>query len=140
MIGPYRLVEQLGQGGMGVVWRAKREDDLSMGAAVKLIKRAAATPGMRVRFKRERQMLADLRHPHIAQILDAGDTEDGLPYLIMEFIEGRNLDVWALQDKTGPAPNPEPVCQIDQGRRLRPPQRGHPPRHQTRQRHGLRRR
>ena len=81
---------------MGVVWLAHRDDALSMQAAVKLIDPRAISNDSRERFKREWQMLADLRHPHIAQILDAG-TQQGLPYLIMEYIDGRIIDDWVEQ-------------------------------------------
>ncbi|MDJ0837336.1 MAG: protein kinase [Acidobacteriota bacterium] len=99
-IGPYRLVEELGRGGMGVVYRGVRDDnELRMTVAVKLIHKSRSNPEMIARFRRERQILADLRHPNIAQLMDAGTTEDGLPYFVMEYVPGVNLTQWCQQIK-----------------------------------------
>ena len=93
-IGPYRVIAPLGQGGMGSVWLAERADGLfSRRVALKLVHRtleAAATE----RFARERQILAGLDHPHIARLLDAGFTEDGQPYLALEYVEGQPLTAY----------------------------------------------
>ena len=95
LVGPYRLERELGRGGMGVVYLGVRDDqELHMKACVKLIHRHLADREMLARFRRERQVLADLKHPHIAVLLDAGTTEDGRPYFIMEHIEGWNIDAW----------------------------------------------
>ena len=93
-IGPYRVISPLGQGGMGSVWLAERADGLfTRRVALKLVHRsleAAATE----RFARERQILAGLDHPHIARLLDAGFTEDGQPYLALEYVEGQPLTTY----------------------------------------------
>jgi eukaryotic-like serine/threonine-protein kinase len=93
-IGPYRVISPLGQGGMGSVWLAERADGLfARRIALKLVHRsleAAATE----RFARERQILAGLDHPHIARLLDAGFTEDGQPYLALEYVEGQPLTTY----------------------------------------------
>ncbi len=92
-IGPYRLEREVGRGGMGAVYLAVRADDeYRKLVAVKVIKRGMDTAEIVTRFRRERQTLANLEHPNIARLLDGGTTEDGLPYFVMEFVEGRPLD------------------------------------------------
>ncbi len=91
-VGPYRLVREIGAGGMGAVWLAERADgEYEQRVAIKLIRSALAGGAMRERFLNERQILAGLRHPNIAQLLDGGTTEDGAPYLVMEYVEGKTL-------------------------------------------------
>ena len=93
MIGPYRILRELGAGGMGVVHLAVRDDGtFRKNVAVKLLKRAHASQDLIQRFHQERQVLANLDHPNIARILDGGQTIDGLPYLVMEYVEGLALD------------------------------------------------
>ena len=92
-IGPYRLLEEIGRGGMGVVYRAEREDDFNKIVALKLVARPG--PGWVERLRRERQLLARLEHPHIARLLDGGSTDDGVLYLVMEHVEGEPLSVYA---------------------------------------------
>lgn len=89
-IGPFQLVELLGAGGMGTVYRAERRDGaFEQVVAIKLV--LSAHPGMRERFRREQEILAALRHPGIAQLIDGGETDDGIPFLLMEYIEGMPL-------------------------------------------------
>jgi serine/threonine protein kinase len=91
-IGAYRLVRPLGRGGMGAVYLAERADEeYRHQAAVKLIKRGMDTDLVLRRFRHERQILADLDHPHIARLLDGGTTTDGLPYFVMEYIDGQSI-------------------------------------------------
>ncbi len=91
-VGPYFLLEEVGRGGMGTVYRAIRADDeFQKQVAVKLVKRGMDTESILQRFRNERQILASLDHPYIAGLLDGGTTEDGLPYFVMEFIEGQSL-------------------------------------------------
>ena len=91
-IGVYRLDEEVGRGGMGVVYRAERADgEFDQTVAVKLIKRGMDTDLILKRFRRERQITAALNHPNIAYFLGGGSTEDGLPYFVMEFIVGKAL-------------------------------------------------
>jgi eukaryotic-like serine/threonine-protein kinase len=88
-IGPYRIVRQLGVGGMGAVYLAERDDaQYRKTVAVKLIKREMLTGDTLRRFHNERQILANLEHPNIARLVDGGTTDDGIPYLVMEYIEG----------------------------------------------------
>jgi Tol biopolymer transport system component/serine/threonine protein kinase len=88
-IGAYRLVREIGRGGMGAVYLAVRADNqFNQRAAIKLVKRGMDTDFILRRFRNERQILAALNHPHIARLLDGGTTDDGLPYFVMEYIEG----------------------------------------------------
>ncbi len=91
-IGPYRVLRRLGAGGMGTVYLAARENDFRKRVALKRIKRRALSEEVLFRFENERQILADLEHPNIARILDAGRTQDLLPYFAMEYVEGRSID------------------------------------------------
>lgn len=89
-IGPYRLESLLGSGGMGSVYRAQRADGrFEQTVAIKLV--LTAHPGLRDRFRNERGILAGLRHPAIAQLLDGGETGDGVPYLAMEYVDGLSI-------------------------------------------------
>ncbi|WP_445665695.1 tetratricopeptide repeat protein [Fodinibius sp. AD559] len=91
-IGSYKLIELIGHGGMGSVFLAERADKAyTQKVALKLMRRGMDTPSNIARFKRERQILANLNHPNIARLLDGGITNEGLPYLVMEFVEGKPL-------------------------------------------------
>ena len=94
-IGAWELHEEIGRGGMSVVYRARRLGaDFEQVGAVKLLGLAALGTGGRARFDRERAMLARLRHPQIAGLVDGGAAEDGTPYLVMQLIEGERIDRW----------------------------------------------
>jgi tetratricopeptide (TPR) repeat protein len=91
-IGPYKLLKDLGHGGMGVVYLAARADEqYQKRVAIKVIRAGTDSAEVIRHFRRERQILAGLDHPNIARLLDGGATEDGLPYLVMEYIEGQPL-------------------------------------------------
>ncbi len=93
--GPWRLVREVGRGGMGVVWEAVRDDQtFQQRVALKLLPMGLQTSAGITRFVDERQILASLSHPGIARLLDGGSTDDGSPYLVMEYIEGERLDDW----------------------------------------------
>jgi eukaryotic-like serine/threonine-protein kinase len=93
LIGPYRLDAVIGQGGMGEVYRAVRADgEFERQVAIKLVRGGLDTRTVLDRFRQEKQILAALQHPHIAQLLDAGATEDGLPYLVIEYVDGIPID------------------------------------------------
>lgn len=95
-IGSFRIVEELGRGGMAVVYRAERDDgEYRQTVALKWIAGSYGDAGARALFRRERQALADLTHPHIARLLDGGHTEAGQPWLAMEYIEGERIDAHA---------------------------------------------
>lgn len=95
-IGAWILDEPIGQGGMGTVWLAHRADGTFTGrAAIKLLHLSSVTPVALDQFRREGTLLATLTHPNIARLLDAGVTEAGQPYLVMEYVDGVPLDVFA---------------------------------------------
>jgi eukaryotic-like serine/threonine-protein kinase len=88
-VGAYRLVRLLGHGGMGAVYLGVRDDDqYQKQVAIKLLKRGMDTDFMLTRFRQERQILANLEHPFIARLIDGGATEEGLPYFVMEYVDG----------------------------------------------------
>lgn len=95
IVGGYRLVKEIGSGGMGVVWRAERADGLvSRPVALKLPHVVVARAGLAERMARERRFLSALNHPNIAQLFDAGIADDGQPYLALELVEGERIDHW----------------------------------------------
>ncbi len=87
-IGPYRLIESVGVGGMGEVWRAEQTEPFHRTVAVKLIKAGMDTSAVVARFESERQALALMEHPNIAKVFDAGATVEGHPYFVMEYVPG----------------------------------------------------
>jgi serine/threonine-protein kinase len=94
-VGPYRLERMLGEGGMGQVWLASRADGLyQRRVALKLLRPGLGDPKLRLRFTRERQILARLEHPHIARLLDAGISDDQ-PYLALEYVDGEPITDWS---------------------------------------------
>ena len=95
MIGPYRVERLLGACGMGMVYLAKRADDqFDQQVAIKLGRHRLVDPDTVLRLRNERQILADLDHPNIARLFDGGTTDDGVPYLVMEFIDGIRVDTY----------------------------------------------
>ena len=94
-IGAYRLLTELGRGGMGAAYLAERADQaFTRQVALKLIKRGMDTDAILRRFIHERQILANLNHPNIATLLDGGTTDDDLPYFVMEYVDGQPIDVY----------------------------------------------
>jgi len=92
-MGVYQIVEEIGRGGMGEVYRAVRADgQYDKQVAIKLVRGGFDTSYVLERFRQERQILASLDHPNIARLYDGGTTEDGIPYLVMELIEGIPID------------------------------------------------
>jgi serine/threonine protein kinase len=99
-VGPYRIVRLLGRGGMGSVYLGTRDDDqFKRRVAVKVIRRGMDTDDVLKRFAVERQILTALNHPGIARVFDAGQTEDGRPYVVMEYIEGLPLDAYCDKNR-----------------------------------------
>jgi serine/threonine protein kinase/tetratricopeptide (TPR) repeat protein len=95
-VGAYRIVAEIGRGGMSEVFRGVRADDeYHKEVAVKVLLPGYATGSLVERFKAEKQILATLDHPNIARILDGGSTDDGLPYLVMDFIKGQPIDEYS---------------------------------------------
>jgi len=101
-IGPYRLLREIGHGGMGVVYLGERADgQFRKQVAIKLITSGRRDAGLERRFRRERQILAQLEHSGIARLLDGGSTEEGQPYFIMEYVEGQGLLEYCDSHKLG---------------------------------------
>lgn len=99
-IGPYHIVEEIGHGGMGTVYRAVRADDeYRKQVAIKVVRGGLGDEFRVHRFRAERQILANLDHANIARLLDGGTTEDGRPYVVMEYIEGQSIDEYCDQRK-----------------------------------------
>ncbi|HEY7513836.1 MAG TPA: protein kinase, partial [Vicinamibacteria bacterium] len=92
-VGPYRVVRVIGRGGMGTVYLAERADEeFRQQVALKLVGRGQDSDQVLRLFRQERQILANLDHPNIARLLDGGATAEGLPYVVMEFVEGEPID------------------------------------------------
>ena len=113
MIGPYRLVQEIGEGGMGAVWMAEQTHTVRRLVALKLVKPGMDSRRVIARFEAERQALALMDHPNIAKVLDAGTTECGRPYFVMELVEG--VPITAYCENHGLAPRERlklflPVC------------------------------
>ncbi len=99
-IGAYELVRELGRGGMGTVWLARRADQqFEKLVAIKLLKRGTDTEEVLRRFEGERRLLAQLQHPNIASLFDGGTTEDGLPYFVMEYVPGVPVTTFCQEKK-----------------------------------------
>lgn len=96
-LGPYVLQSIIGEGGMGAVYLADQTEPVQRKVAIKVTRVDLSSGHRLARFESERQILATLKHPNVAQVFDAGDTPDGFPYLVMEFIDGAPLDAFADQ-------------------------------------------
>lgn len=100
-IGAFRLVRQIGRGGMGVVYLAERRSDFAQQVAIKIMPRFAIDDMSRERFAQERRILAQLRHPNICSILDGGELAEGTPWLAMEYVPGESLCAWCERTGSG---------------------------------------
>src|ERR671912_341584 len=99
-LGAYRIEREIGRGGMGAVYEAVRVDnEFVLRVAIKLVKRGMDTDFVLRRFRKERKILAALDHPNIARLLDGGTTADGLPYLVMEYVDGQPIDEYCNEHK-----------------------------------------
>jgi serine/threonine-protein kinase len=99
-VGAYEIVSELGSGGMGAVYLARRADGkFEQQVAVKMLRREFNTERLRRTFNREKEILAALSHPNIARLLDAGTTDDGVPYLVMEYVDGEPIDRYCQSRK-----------------------------------------
>ena len=99
-VGPYKLQHRIGRGGMGSVWLATRSDDeFEKQVAIKMVKRGMDSHEILRRFRVERQVLANLDHPNIARLIDGRSTSEGLPYLVMEYVEGTPIDRYCEASK-----------------------------------------
>jgi serine/threonine protein kinase/Tfp pilus assembly protein PilF len=116
-IGPYKLLQQIGEGGMGTVYMAEQSEPVQRKVALKLIKPGMDSRQVISRFEAERQALALMDHPHIAKVLDAGTTEAGLPYFVMELVKGTPITKYCDEHHLTPRERLElfiPVCQAVQ--------------------------
>jgi len=99
-VGAYRVESEIGRGGMGVVYAARHQDPaIDKRVAIKTLAIGVDVPERQWRFRRERQILARLEHPHIASLFDGGTTESGVPYVVMEYVHGQRIDVWCEQQR-----------------------------------------
>jgi serine/threonine protein kinase/Flp pilus assembly protein TadD len=117
VIGSYKLIEPIGEGGMGTVWMAQQTEPVKRLVAVKLIKAGMDSRQVIARFEAERQALALMDHPNIAKVHDAGATPDGRPYFVMELVKGVPLTKYCNQHRLMPRQRLElfiPVCQAIQ--------------------------
>jgi serine/threonine protein kinase/tetratricopeptide (TPR) repeat protein len=116
-IGPYKLLQKLGEGGMGAVFLAEQEQPVQRRVALKIIKAGLDSAHVLARFEAERQALALMDHPNIAKVLDAGATEAGRPYFVMELVKGVPITKFCDQEHLTPRERLElfiPVCQAVQ--------------------------
>jgi serine/threonine protein kinase/WD40 repeat protein len=116
-IGPYRLLQPIGEGGMGTVFMAEQESPVRRRVALKVIKAGMDTAQFIARFEAERQALALMDHPHIARVFDAGATESGRPYFVMELVKGVPITEYCDRHRLSPRQRLElfiPVCQAIQ--------------------------
>ena len=93
-LGPYEVVRVIGMGGMGAVYEGVRADQYRKRVAIKLVQGGVDSELTLARFRRERQILANLEHPNVATLLDGGVTPDGRPFLVMEYVEGEAITTW----------------------------------------------
>jgi serine/threonine protein kinase/tetratricopeptide (TPR) repeat protein len=117
VIGPYKLIEPIGEGGMGTVWMAQQTEPVKRAVAVKLIKSGMDSKQVLARFEAERQALALMDHPNIARVLDAGATTNGRPYFVMELVKGVPITTYCDEHRLMPTQRLElfvPVCQAIQ--------------------------
>jgi non-specific serine/threonine protein kinase/serine/threonine-protein kinase len=114
-IGPYHLLEKLGEGGMGQVWLAEQSAPVHRRVALKLIRTGIYDSGLLQRFQAERQSLAIMDHPAIAKVFDAGTTEAGQPYFVMEYVPGLPITEYCDQKKLSIRERIEPFIQVCEG-------------------------
>jgi serine/threonine protein kinase/tetratricopeptide (TPR) repeat protein len=116
-VGPYKLLQQIGEGGMGVVYMAEQSEPVERRVALKIIKPGMDTRQVIARFEAERQALAVMDHPNIAKVLDAGTTECGRPYFVMELVKGLPVTQYCDEQRLTPPERLElflPICQAVQ--------------------------
>ncbi|MEZ6317852.1 MAG: protein kinase, partial [Phycisphaerales bacterium] len=101
-IGPYEVLDLVGEGAFGTVYRAIRRRPFEQEVAIKVLNGGGGGPGAVARFEQERQMLARMEHPGIAKVFDAGTTEEGAPFVVMEFLRGRPITSWSQEDGVEP--------------------------------------
>ena len=125
VIGRYKLLEKIGEGGMAVVYMAEQEKPIRRKVALKIIKLGMDTKSVIARFEAERQALAMMDHPHIAKVLDAGATETGRPYFVMELVTGVSITEYCDKNNLSTKDRPGLIHSGLQRRPTRPPERHH---------------
>jgi serine/threonine protein kinase len=95
MVGPYKLIEVIGEGGFGEVWLAERREPMVQRVAIKIIKPGMDSRAVIARFEQERQALAVMDHPNVARVFDGGVTAAGTPYFVMEHVDGEPINAFA---------------------------------------------
>jgi serine/threonine protein kinase/tetratricopeptide (TPR) repeat protein len=115
MVGTYRLLEKVGEGGMGEVWLAEQARPVHRQVALKLIKSGMDTAHVVARFDAERQALALMDHPAIARVFDGGTTPEGRPYFVMEFVRGESIAAYAIHHKLSLRDRIELFIQVCEG-------------------------
>ena len=98
-IGEYQIEAEIGRGGMGTVYLGKRTEPFKQDVAIKIINRGMLSPEGKRRFGKEMQIMAQLKHPNLARLFTAGKTENGLPYVVMEYIDGQRIDAYCDSNK-----------------------------------------
>jgi len=117
LVGPYKLLEQIGEGGMGLVFMARQQEPVKRNVALKVIKPGMDSKQVIARFEAERQALALMDHPNIARVLDAGSTESGRPYFVMDLVKGIPITDYCDRERLSIRERLElfiPVCQAVQ--------------------------
>ena len=117
IIGPYKLLQQIGEGGFGVVFMAEQTHPVRRKIALKVLKPGMDTRQVVARFEAERQALAIMDHPNIAKVLDGGQTASGRPYFVMDLVKGVPITEYCDQNRLTPQQRLElflPVCQAIQ--------------------------
>ena len=100
LVGAYRITREIGHGGMGSVYLATRADDVfHKDVAIKIVRTGLTNPDLLRRFHQEREILASLDHPAIARVIDGGSTDEGLPYLVMDYVDGQPIDAWCNEHR-----------------------------------------
>ena len=135
-IGPYTIIRKLGEGGMGIVFLAEQERPVRRKVALKVIKPGMDTEQVVARFEAERQALALMEHPGIARVLDAGATDSGRPFFVMELIDGVPINEYCDQERLSPRQRLELFVAVCRAIEHAAPAGDHPPRHQAIQRAG----
>ena len=100
-VGAYRILHELGRGGLSTVYLAERDDHFQKRVAVKLVRRGLDTDDVLLRFRHERQILAGFEHANIARLIDGGSTEDGRPFFVMEHVDGEPIDEHCARHELG---------------------------------------
>ncbi len=130
-IGRYKLLQQIGEGGCGVVYMAEQEEPVRRRVALKVIKLGMDTKQVIARFEAERQALALMDHPNIAKVFDAGATETGRPYFVMELVRGIKITDYLRSEQTFHRRTAQPVHPGLPGHPARASKGHHSPRHQA---------